>query len=98
MEEKLCSSWILWKVGESESVETKEYFYRKYKIPGSTYADIMKIIRQKLITLIIYAVIGCVDGTHLFFQRPTKDEAIYFNRKGKHSLNAMVVSIFIKKK
>lgn len=38
-------------------------------------------------------VIGCVDGTHIFLLRPSTDEHIFFNRKGKHSLNVMIVCI-----
>lgn len=37
-------------------------------------------------------VIGCVDGTHINIIRPSKDEHLYFNRKGNQSINAKVVS------
>ncbi|XP_017463092.1 PREDICTED: putative nuclease HARBI1 [Rhagoletis zephyria] len=43
----------------------------------------------------IPGVIGCVDGTHIGLQKPTKDEHMFFNRKGFHSLNAMIVSNYI---
>lgn len=36
-------------------------------------------------------VVGCVDGTHVNLLRPKLDEHMFFNRKGKHSLNVMVV-------
>ncbi|XP_054734530.1 putative nuclease HARBI1 [Anastrepha obliqua] len=37
---------------------------------------------------------GCVDGTHIGLQKPTANEHMYFNRKGYHSINAMVVSSY----
>ncbi|XP_067633563.1 putative nuclease HARBI1 [Eurosta solidaginis] len=40
----------------------------------------------------IPGVIGCIDGTHIGLQRPSVDEHMYFNRKGYHSINAMIVS------
>ncbi|XP_067630128.1 putative nuclease HARBI1 isoform X1 [Eurosta solidaginis] len=40
-------------------------------------------------------VVGAVDGTQLQLLRPVENEHIYFNRKGKHSINAMIVSIYI---
>lgn len=36
-------------------------------------------------------VIGAIDGTHIQCIRPHIDEHIYYNRKTKHSINAMVV-------
>lgn len=39
-------------------------------------------------------IIGAVDGTHIQMVRPAVNEHLYFNRKLKHSINAMVVSIF----
>ncbi|XP_053968904.1 putative nuclease HARBI1 [Anastrepha ludens] len=39
----------------------------------------------------IPGVIGCVDGTHIGLQKPTANVHMYFNRKGYHSINAMVV-------
>lgn len=44
----------------------------------------------------IPGVIGAVDGTHIQLIRPVNDEHLYFNRKLKHSINAMVVSYHIK--
>lgn len=39
-------------------------------------------------------VIGCVDGTHVKIVKPTSDiQHLYYNRKGYHSLNVMVVCI-----
>lgn len=38
-------------------------------------------------------VIGCVDGTHINIVRPIENEHLFFNRKGKHSINTMIVSI-----
>ncbi|CAK1555217.1 unnamed protein product [Leptosia nina] len=37
-------------------------------------------------------VLGCIDGTHVAIIRPNQHEERYFNRKGYHSLNVMVVS------
>ncbi|XP_036320805.1 putative nuclease HARBI1 isoform X2 [Rhagoletis pomonella] len=39
----------------------------------------------------IPGVIGVVDGTHIQIIRPTRNEHLFFNRKLKHSINAMVV-------
>ncbi|XP_062556580.1 putative nuclease HARBI1 [Armigeres subalbatus] len=37
-------------------------------------------------------VIGCVDGTHVKIFKPMKDiQHLYYNRKGFHSLNVMIV-------
>lgn len=41
----------------------------------------------------IPGVVGCIDGTHIPILRPTKDEHMFFNRKGFHSINAMIVNI-----
>lgn len=40
----------------------------------------------------IPGVIGAVDGTHIQIIRPKHNEHLYFNRKLKHSINAMAVS------
>lgn len=37
-------------------------------------------------------IIGCVDGTHVRIITPSKNEHLFFNRKGYHSINAMIVS------
>ncbi|XP_037828778.1 uncharacterized protein LOC119616491 [Lucilia sericata] len=37
----------------------------------------------------IPGVIGTVDGTHIQIIRPNNNEHLYFNRKQKHSINAM---------
>lgn len=42
----------------------------------------------------IPGVIGCIDGTHIAIIRPAKDEHHFFNRKGFHSINAMIVSLY----
>lgn len=39
----------------------------------------------------IPGVIGAVDGTHIQIIRPYNNEHLYFNRKLKHSINAMAV-------
>lgn len=42
----------------------------------------------------IPGVVGCIDGTHVFILKPKEDEHMYFNRKGAHSINVMIVSIY----
>ncbi|XP_036322465.1 putative nuclease HARBI1 [Rhagoletis pomonella] len=39
----------------------------------------------------IPGVIGCIDGTHIGLQKPTQNEHMFFNKKGSHSLNAMII-------
>ncbi|XP_050316916.1 putative nuclease HARBI1 [Bactrocera neohumeralis] len=39
----------------------------------------------------IPGVIGCIDGTHFGLQKPTVNEHMFFNRKGYHSLNSMII-------
>ncbi|XP_055905988.1 putative nuclease HARBI1 [Eupeodes corollae] len=68
LENKFCPQWI--KFDCSKFRDSKEYYYRNFKLPG---------------------IAGCVDGTHIPILRPKENEHIYFNRKGFHSLNAMVV-------
>lgn len=43
----------------------------------------------------IPGVIGAVDGTHIQIIRPAINEHLYFNRKLKHSINAMAVGIIL---
>lgn len=43
----------------------------------------------------IPGVIGAVDGTHIQIIRPTDEEHLFFNRKQKHSINAMAVNFHI---
>lgn len=44
----------------------------------------------------IPGVVGCVDGTHIRIIKPSSLEHFYYNRKGYHSINAMLVSkVFI---
>lgn len=40
-------------------------------------------------------VLGCVDGTHISIVAPTQSEHLFYNRKGFHSLNAMIVSRYL---
>lgn len=40
----------------------------------------------------IPGVIGLIDGTHIPLIRPVENEHMFFNRKGYHSLNSMIVS------
>ncbi|XP_055844508.1 putative nuclease HARBI1 [Episyrphus balteatus] len=39
----------------------------------------------------IPGVIGCIDGSHIMLLRPSENEHIFFNRKGRHSINAMII-------
>ncbi|KAJ8721093.1 hypothetical protein PYW08_006558 [Mythimna loreyi] len=39
----------------------------------------------------IPGVLGCIDGTHIAILRPVEHEERYFNRKGYHSLNVMII-------
>lgn len=38
-------------------------------------------------------IIGCVDGTHVRIISPASDQHLYYNRKGFHSMNVMLVGI-----
>lgn len=40
-------------------------------------------------------IIGCIDGTHVALVRPAEHEEAFLNRKFFHSLNVMVVSIYL---
>ncbi|XP_071118585.1 putative nuclease HARBI1 [Haliotis cracherodii] len=37
------------------------------------------------------SVLGCIDGTHIRIQAPTRDEPAFVNRKGYHSINVQAV-------
>lgn len=39
--------------------------------------------------------VGCIDGTHVAIIRPVEHEETYFNRKKFHSLNVLIVSIYL---
>lgn len=41
-------------------------------------------------------VIGCIDGTHVNIILPKACEHLYYNRKGSHSINAMMVKVYNK--
>lgn len=94
MENKLCPEFIRFDLNESH--KCKEWFVEQYKIPGGKYTYLHRFLSKVLcLTNFYFSVIGCVDGTHIGLQKPTKDEHMYFNRKGFHSLNAMIVSNYI---
>lgn len=40
----------------------------------------------------IPGVIGAIDGTHIKIIKPTTEEHLFYNYKGYHSINAMIVS------
>ncbi|XP_055605090.1 putative nuclease HARBI1 [Uranotaenia lowii] len=52
----------------------------------------LRQILQKCREHQVPGVVGCIDSTHIPILRPTKDEHMYFNRKGFHSINAMIVN------
>ena len=39
----------------------------------------------------IPGIFGCIDGTHVRIQAPSKNEYFGVNRKGSHSVNVQVV-------
>ena len=59
------------------------------KIEPSSFNETKKHFYRKFK---IPGVVGCIDGTHIPILRPPLDEHMYFNRKGFHSINAMIVS------
>lgn len=94
MERKLCIQHI--KFNPRNSDECKEHFMGKYNIPGGLYktqlyVHMYGLTNNYLIQLL--TVIGCVDGTHFGLQKPP-NEHMFFNRKGFHSLNSMIVSTY----
>lgn len=44
----------------------------------------------------IPGVVGCIDGTHVQVIAPTNNKHLFYNRKGRFSLNVMLVSFLIK--
>ncbi|XP_017470297.1 PREDICTED: uncharacterized protein LOC108361988 [Rhagoletis zephyria] len=46
---------------------------------------------QLAATLSLLAIIGCIDGTHFALQKPTENEHMFYNRRGYHSLNSMII-------
>ncbi|XP_067630133.1 putative nuclease HARBI1 isoform X5 [Eurosta solidaginis] len=60
------------------------------------HSTLSKVFRSTLVSMDEHlCIVGAVDGTQLQLLRPVENEHIYFNRKGKHSINAMIVSIYI---
>lgn len=88
----LCPKFI--KFCPEQSANCIEAFMTKYKIPGGKYMYLaeVKVIYNYFFK---FLVIGCVDGTHVGLQKPSNNEHMFYNRKGFHSLNAMVVSLFL---
>ncbi|XP_062551111.1 putative nuclease HARBI1 [Armigeres subalbatus] len=39
----------------------------------------------------IPGVVGCIDGTHITILKPVENEHMFYNRKGHHSVNAMII-------
>lgn len=70
MEAKLCPQFI--KFSPDRLSQCTESFVQKYKIPGGKFADYNMINNFVLITTTIFAVIGCIDGTHFGLQNQLK--------------------------
>ncbi|XP_051176414.1 putative nuclease HARBI1 [Leptopilina boulardi] len=70
----------------------QQIMHRWIKFPSTR--DEMEIVRNRFQeTYGFPGVVGVVDGTHICITPPNSDiEETYFNRKGFHSLNAMIVS------
>ena len=62
----------------------KELIY----MPDSVYAEEIKL--QFYLLGRFPSVIGAIDGTHIPIIAPAKDEHLFVNRKGFHSLNGQV--------
>ncbi|CAH1645625.1 unnamed protein product [Spodoptera littoralis] len=48
-------------------------------------------IKRQFYKFGIPGVLGCIDGTHIAILRPVEHEERFFNRKGYHSLNVMII-------
>lgn len=59
----------------------------------TTKEEKKKIARGFYVKHNIPGVIGCIDGTHVQIIAPSENKHLYYNRKGKFSLNVMLVSI-----
>ncbi|KAJ8712003.1 hypothetical protein PYW08_008957 [Mythimna loreyi] len=75
----------------NEVTEALNKIYHKY-IKWPTQCDERNIIKSKFYQKFgIPGVLGCIDGTHVAILRPHIHEERYYNRKGFHSLNAMII-------
>ncbi|GLV32908.1 uncharacterized protein CBL_20057 [Carabus blaptoides fortunei] len=74
--DQLLQQWVKFCITREEKTSVKRRFYEKWGARG---------------------VVGCVDGTHVeILAPPITDEIhppfVYINRKGKHSINVMLIS------
>ncbi|XP_060809930.1 putative nuclease HARBI1 [Amyelois transitella] len=72
-----------------------EIFHKYVKFPLSRH-EREKVKRKFYRSTRLPGVLGCVDGTHVAIVTPHEHEERYFNRKGYHSLNVLIVSTFNK--
>ncbi|XP_067647097.1 putative nuclease HARBI1 isoform X2 [Eurosta solidaginis] len=76
------------KVYRSTLVSMDEHLCRKWILFEKDFQPCKELFNQKYN---FPGVVGAVDGTHLQLLRAVENEHIYFNRKGKHSINAMII-------
>lgn len=60
-----------------------------------TMEEKRKIVRAFYIKHGIPGVVGCIDGTHVQIIAPAENKHLFYNRKGKYSLNVMLVNIIV---
>ncbi|XP_039764330.1 putative nuclease HARBI1 [Pararge aegeria] len=71
--------------------EALNIIFRKY-VKWPTQSDTRNAIKAKFYQKFDFpGVLGCIDGTHVAIIRPKVHEERYFNRKGFHSLNVMII-------
>ncbi|KAF9800174.1 hypothetical protein SFRURICE_002860, partial [Spodoptera frugiperda] len=74
-----------------EVTEALNKIYHKY-IKWPTQSDERNIIKVKFYQKFGFpGILGCIDGTHVAILRPHIHEERYYNRKGFHSLNVMII-------
>ncbi|CAG4992876.1 unnamed protein product [Colias eurytheme] len=75
----------------NEVTKALNKIYHKY-IKWPTQCDERNIIKAKFYQKFKFpGVLGCIDGTHVAILRPHIHEERYYNRKGFHSLNVMII-------
>ncbi|XP_035430552.1 putative nuclease HARBI1 [Spodoptera frugiperda] len=74
-----------------EVTEALNKIYHKY-VKWPTQSDERNIIKAKFYQKFGFpGILGCIDGTHVAILRPHIHEERYYNRKGFHSLNVMII-------
>lgn len=89
IEDRICPKFITFLPNESTSC--MELYMQKFKLPGGNCMTYDKICKYFFHMTFMLSVIGSVDGTHFGLQKPSENEHMFFNRKGYHSLNSMIV-------